>query len=166
MSKSRFVHVLDGISKHAGNASRTFSIVLLLGMVLLITVDIIGRALGNATMVADEVSRYMLVGIIFVGLAHTQRAERHIEVDLLTRYLPQRLRGPLSLASLFIGTAFVWWLFIFTVPNVINNYTHHVTSLSYIDVPMWIPHLLVPLGLGLLAMQMTIELIKVLMRWK
>ena len=166
MSKNRFVHVLDGISKHTGNVSRTFSIVMLLGMVLLITVDIIGRALGNATKVADEISRYMLVGIIFVGLAHTQRAERHIEVDLLTRYLPKRLRGPLALAALFIGTAFVWWLFIYTVPNVINNYSHHVTSLSYIDVPMWIPHLLVPLGLGLLAMQMTIELIKVLMRWQ
>ena len=166
MSKSRFVHVLDGISKHVGNVSRTFAIVMLLGMILLITVDIIGRALGNATMVADEISRYMLVGIIFVGLAHTQRAERHIEVDLLTRYLPKRLRGPLALAALFIGTAFVWWLFIFTVPNVINNYSHHVTSLSYIDVPMWIPHLLVPLGLGLLALQMTIELIKVLVRWQ
>ena len=137
---------------------------MLLGMVLLITADVIGRAIGKATMVADEISRYMLVGIIFLGLAHTQRAGRHIEVDLLTRYLPQRLRRPLALAALLIGTAFVWWLFIFTVPNVIQNYTHHVTSLGYIDVPMWIPHLFIPLGLGLLAMQMTIELIKVIMR--
>ena len=164
--KRKLIHGLDVLSRYVGVISRWSGEIFLFAMVLLITVDVIGRATGNATMVADEMSRYMLVGIIFLGLAHTQRAGRHIEVNLVTKLFSQKRQEQLALVALIIGTTFVWWFFIATIQNVVRSYVGHVTSLSYIDVPMWIPHLLVPLGVGMFAIVMLIELIKTLTKSK
>jgi len=164
--KRKLIHGLDSLSRYIGTISRSSGEILLFAMVLLITVDIIGRSTVGATRVADELSRYMLVGIVFVGLAHTQCAARHIEVNLVTRLFSEKRQEQLALVSSIIGTAFVWWLFIATIPNPVRSFVGHVTSLSYIDVPMWIPHLLVPLGAGILAIEMTIELIKTLSKSK
>jgi len=164
MNKSKLIHGLDLLSRYIGVISRSAGEILLFLMVLLITVDIIGRATLGATRVADELSRYMLVGIVFLGLAHTQRAGRHIEVNLVTKLLSQKRQEQLAVVASIIGMAFVWWLFIITIPNPVHSFVGHVTSLSYMDVPMWLPYLLVPLGAGILAIEMTIELIKRLVK--
>ena len=166
MKKSKLIHAVDLLSRYIGVISRSAGEILLFVTVLLITVDVIGRATGNATMVADEMSRYMLVGVIFLGLAHTQRAGRHIEVNLVTKLFSQKRQEQLALVALIIGIVFVWWFFIATIQNVVRSYVGHVTSLSYIDVPKWIPHLLVPLGVGMFAIVMLIELIKTLTKSK
>lgn len=164
--KKKLIHGLDVLSRYVGVISRWSGEIFLFAMVLLITVDVIGRATGNATMVADELSRYMLVAIVFLGLAHTQQAARHIEVNLITRLFSKKRQEQLALVAFIISTAFVWWLFIATIQNPVYSFVRHTTSLSYIDVPMWIPHMLVPLGVGLFAIVMLIELINMLSKPK
>ena len=156
--KRKLSHYLDSVSQNIGRVSSAVGEICLFIMALLITVDVIGRALGQPTHIADEMSRYLLIGVIFIGLAHTQLAKRHIDINLVTRLFSQKRQQQLGLAAMVINTAFVWWFFIATTPHVVRTFTDHITSLSYTDTPLWIPQILLPIGAGMLAIVMSIEL--------
>ena len=98
MKKSKLIHYLDLFSKYSSLTSGTFAAVFVFFMALLIIVDVIGRSTtGWTTLVADEISAYMVVAVVFLGLAHTQRMGRHISIHILTRRFSQRTQERLHL---------------------------------------------------------------------
>ena len=49
--------------------------------------------LNNSASWTEEIARYLLIGVVFVGAAIGVAKNNHIQVDLLYRYLPARWRG-------------------------------------------------------------------------
>ncbi|UCH52007.1 MAG: TRAP transporter small permease [Chloroflexota bacterium] len=129
-------------------------------MTLLITVDVIGRHFEYPTGVAHEFSGYSLVIIVFLGLAYTQRVAKHVEIDVVITRLPPKWRWVLKLVTSYIGLAFVIWLLWVTLQRVIRAYTLGSVSMTLLRTPLWPIQLLIPLGLGLLAMAIMAEIIK------
>lgn len=147
-------------SKYLYRVSAVSGQVLLLGMTLLITVDVLGRAtLGKSTLVSTEISGYALVAIVFLGLAYTLRMERHVRIELLTRRLSPRKQQQLEIAVLILSMVFIAWLAWATWGPVALNYIQKHTSITYLHTPMWIPYLFVPIGTGMLAIALLIEVI-------
>ena len=67
-------------------------------------------ALNDSAAWTEEIARYLLIGVVFVGAAIGVNRNNHIQVDLLYRYLPPRLGRGLStlvdvLRVLFFGAA-------------------------------------------------------------
>ncbi|MBA7652505.1 Ectoine TRAP transporter small permease protein TeaB [subsurface metagenome] len=130
-------------------------------MTLLITVDVLGRYfLGRSTLISTEVSGYLLVAVTFIGLTWTQKRGRHIRIFLLTRRLSEKKRKYLSLAVFMVSVVFVIWLTWCTTIPVVKCYTMGIVSLSPLSTPMWIPYMLVPLGLGIFAIQLLSQIIR------
>lgn len=153
----RFLNVFD---KYLCRISAVLGQALIFGMTLLVTVDVLGRTiLGKSTLVATEISGYALVAIVFLGLAYTQRAERHVEINLLTRRFSLRRQRQLEIAVLIASTVFMAWLAWTTWGPVKANYIQHVTSITFLHTPMWIPYLFVPIGAGMLAIVLLIEVL-------
>ena len=130
-------------------------------LVLLITVDILGRAtIGKTTLVADEISRYLLLAIVYLGLATTQKAGKHIEVDMFySRLLPERYVKILKKATLIVALLFVIWLTWATWGPVQWSYSQRAQSLSIVRIPLWVPNLLIPLGLALFVIQLLADIV-------
>lgn len=129
-------------------------------MTLLTTVDVLGRAGGKPTYVADEMSGYALVAIVFLGLGYTQRKGGHIQIIILARRLSQRKRQLLDIAILTVVLIFISWVTWHTAGPVIQNYVLNATSLTMVATPLWIRWLFIPLGLGILTIELMVELIK------
>lgn len=156
----RFTHYLDFIGKQFYRISLVSGQVLIAGMVLLITVDVLGRQfIGKSTLIATEVSGYALVALVFLGLAYTLHTERHIKIDLITRLLPLKIRQILNIFVLILSVVFVIWLTHATWVPVKVNYIQQHTSITSLHTPMWIPYLFVPIGTGMLAFGLLMELI-------
>ena len=161
MKKSKLIHYLDLFSKYSSLTSGTFAAVLIFFMAMLIIVDVTGRSTtGWTTLVADEVSAFMVVAIVFLGLAHTQHMGRHIEIHILTRRFSQRTQERLHLITLILALAIISWLTWITVGPVAADYVKETKSLGAVPIPMWIPRLFIPLGAGLFGIQLLIEVIK------
>ena len=128
-------------------------------MTLLITVDVLGRALGQPTYVATEMSGYMLVGITFLGLAYTQRKGGHIKITMVTNLLPNRLQKQLEIATLLVSIIFIGWCAWATVTPVIESYIYNRTSLTVIHTPLWIVQLVIPVGFAMLALELLFKFI-------
>jgi TRAP-type C4-dicarboxylate transport system permease small subunit len=155
-----FTRSLDLFRKHFHRISLVSGQVLIFGMTMLITVDVLGRQfIGKSTLIATEVSGYALVAIVFLGLAYTLHTERHIKIDLVTRTLPPRVRQILNLFVLILSISFIIWLTYATSIPVKVNFVQQHTSITSLHTPMWIPYLFVPIGTGMLAIGLIIELI-------
>lgn len=157
---SRFARCLELLSKPFFRISLISGQVLILGMALLITVDVLGRQfIGKSTLISTEVSGYALVAIVFLGLAYTLHTERHIKIDLVIRLLPPKVKQILNIFVLILSVIFVIWLTYATWVPVRVNYIQQHTSITALHTPMWIPYLFVPIGTGMLAIGLVVELI-------
>jgi len=157
---NKFTHYLNVIGKYNSAISARVGEVCIFIMTLLVTVDVLLRAsIGKSTLVAHEVSGYLLVAIACLGLSHAQRQGMHIEVTLLTGKLPQKWRERMLTTALFAAMVFMIWFAWVTVGPFVFKYVTHTTSLTIIRLPMWIPYLVIPVGLGMYALQLLIEFI-------
>jgi TRAP-type C4-dicarboxylate transport system permease small subunit len=124
----------------------------------MITFDVLMRYFLTAPQLfVDELASFLLVLIIFGGLAHTFQRGGHIQVDLLTNKLSPRGRRILRILTLSVGIAF---LVVVTWNTLVSSLVaYRLGRLSMVlFLPLWIPMLLIPLGVGLMALVMGVGL--------
>lgn len=126
-----------------------------LAMAFLIPIDVLGRYLfGKPTLIAVEVSGYLLVGLVFLGLVYTAHVNRNITVDLLTDMLRPVVRKKLRDAVTICTALFSAWLAWFTLDPVRMDFSLGTTSLTGTAIPIWVPSAMIPLGFSLLAVKL------------
>lgn len=123
-------------------------------MGLLITYEIIIRAVfGKSTLLADEMTGYLLVLLLFMGLAYTLRNEGMLRVEFLFNRLPYRARIWVEAACCLV--AFVYmvilsyqsWMFFY------ESYDLGYTSVNPSGMRLWIPQLSIPIGCSLMVLE-------------
>ena len=145
-------HLARGIAATADSVSAVVGGVAILAMTALVTVDVVGRyAFGKPLGLALEFSGYGLVALIFFGLAHTERCDRHIAITVLTDRLPLRARQALALTVTLASAALVIWLVWFTLQPALQDRAFGTVSLTGTRTPLWIPQLAIPVGFALFA---------------
>ena len=91
--------VVKPVSRIADGAGR----VILAVMVVLITVDVVLRYFFNRPIKGSyELIEFMLVLIVFTGLAYTQTKTGHISIDLFTSRISKKARAVISSATNFL----------------------------------------------------------------
>jgi TRAP-type C4-dicarboxylate transport system permease small subunit len=132
----------------------------ILALTLLIPIDVLGRYLfGKPTLFAVEISGYLLVGLIFLGLVFTAHSDRNIKIELLTDRLRPRARKQLHDVVVIFTILFSAWLAWFTLGPVMMDFSLGTTSLTGTAIPIWMPSALIPLGFALLAMKLATRFI-------
>lgn len=160
MKNSRLAGYLGFVGKCLSTGSGAAGGLAIFAMTLLVTVDVLGRYLfGKPTLVAVEMSGYMLVALIFLGLAYTESQGRHIQITLVTRRLSQRKQRILAIIISITVGFFVGWLVWFSAGPVIQYYVLGAVSKTGTRTPLWIPGLFIPLGFALFTIQLIVNLI-------
>ena len=123
-------------------------------MMLLVVVDVFLRAVANrSTLIAEEMGGYLLVLIAYLGMAETLRQGRHIHVDIITKKLPVKVRAwldaGLSLIALVALIVVIWR----AVIMVYGSYAGNVIIPGIFLTPVYLPQILVVVGLAVLALQ-------------
>ena len=92
----------------------------------------------------EEIATYCLIGVVFIGASMCVRLSRHIQVDLVYRYLPHALGRALSTAIDLIRIAFfgyaikLVWVYIqiigdeqMTTINLPKDYVYYAVLLGF-----------------------------------
>jgi TRAP-type C4-dicarboxylate transport system permease small subunit len=136
-------------------------------MVALITVDVIGRYFfDRPTYLADELSGYFLVVIIFLSLAQTQKKGKHVISTALTSRLVPSKRKWLDISTSILSLVFIIWFAWRTAIAAHQSYVLETTTITLLHTPYWIPQILLPIGLSLFALQLTVHIVKLIMSWR
>ena len=93
----------------------------------------------------EEIATYCLIGVVFIGASMCVRLSRHIQVDLIYRYLPHLVARALSTAIDLIRIAFfgyaikLVWVYIqiigdetMTTINFPKNYVYYAVLLGFV----------------------------------
>ena len=101
-------------------------------------------ALNNSASWTEEIARYLLIGVVFVGASIGVAKNNHIQVDLLYRYLGRHVSRVLAITVDAIRILFFASMSYFTVQMMqkMGNY-----QMTIIDLPMNIVYSVVLFGL-------------------
>jgi C4-dicarboxylate transporter DctQ subunit len=138
-------------------------VVLLLGsMVVLAFLQVILRnVFSTGLMWADPFLRHLVLWIGFLGASLATQQEKHINLDILTRYLsPRWVSVVRTLANAFavVVTAFLaraGWTF---VQNEMGS-PEPLFTIGQTAVPAWWLQLIIPIGFALMAFRFAIRAI-------
>jgi len=90
-------------------------------------------ALNNSASWTEEIARYLLIGVVFVGASIGVAKNNHIQVDLLYRYLPAPVCRVLAIVVDVLRVAFLASMSFFTVQMMLKMGSYQMTI---VDLPM------------------------------
>ena len=114
-------------------------------------VNVIGRYVFARTLAwGDEVQVYIMVGMTFLGAAVVTWRNLHLRMDVLVKSVPVRIRVLLVAVELLVILALA--AFVLVQSTLYAGRIFSIAQTSDIGIPMWIPHSVLPIGFGLIAL--------------
>ena len=147
----------------ADRAARFIEIALALALIAAVVfnfVNVVGRyGFGRSFLAADELQTYIMVYLAFLGAALASWRGLHLKMDVLSKNLPLKIQKGLMwiefVLIVVLGGLVTW---------VAARYAMQMYALGAMSqtaqIPMWIPHLAIPLGFGLLVLFTVIRFVK------
>ncbi len=152
-----FVRGMDAVSRACG----VVAMVLLVSAVLVVCEMVFVRyVLGHSTVWQTEFVIYALVASTFVGSPYVLLLRGHVNVDLLPLALHDRPRRLLEAVTGFLSLVFACLLAYAGWISFHEAWANDYTTSSVWQLPLWIPLLPLPFGIGLLALQYVAELFR------
>jgi TRAP-type C4-dicarboxylate transport system permease small subunit len=133
---------------------------LLFFMMALGTVDVLSRYLFNKPILgALETIEILLPAIVLLGLGYTQENRAHVRMELLVSHLSFRIQTILNLFT--AGCALVISVLILRQGWMLAiRYWRMGRTIPTIEVPMYLPQLLVPLAALILSLVLIIQILQ------
>ncbi len=118
------------------------------------------RYVMNASTVwQTEFVIYLMIASTLIGMPYVQSRRGHVNVDLLPLYLGRRARAALYYVCAGLGLAVCALVVGYGTELVIEAYMYTWRSPSIWRPPLWIPYLALPVGFGLMFLQLLADLL-------
>jgi TRAP-type C4-dicarboxylate transport system permease small subunit len=133
--------------------------VLLALSVLLNFANVVARYFFSASLYwAEEVMLFLMVGCVFLGGGAVAWSGRQIRMDVVVGMLPPKAREALEVFSELVFIAVAVTILVFAWPVIHDLYDFDQRSQSA-EIPLYIPQALIPIGLGIMAILVSVRLI-------
>ena len=121
---------------------------------MIISFDVLMRYfLNRPQLVVDEVAPFLLLLVVFGAAAQTFRVGGHVRVDLVTAHVRPALRAWLRALNLAMGIGFLAVVIWVTTQSALTAFRYGRVS-AVMLYPLWLPMLMIPAGLLLMALCM------------
>lgn len=127
---------------------------------ILIFGNVVFRFFGYGTSWSEELIRYLIIWLTFIGASVCVRENEHVSIDLLPEFLSEFWK---KILSLFVNTvAIIFLLFItkFSLELVEFSFGRGQIA-SALGIPMYIVYLCVPIGAMLMTLRYTISSVEI-----
>lgn len=101
---------------------------------------------------AEELCRYLMVWMIFVGASQVTLQGGHVAVDIVPRLLPKRLKPVLGFLVNGVSIVFCIVLAYFAYKQMMRVRIAKQISPA-MELPMWLVYLAIPLGTALMSIR-------------
>jgi len=131
-----------------------FLVVTMAAMVLIIFLQIIMRYVFNNSLTwSEEITRYIFLWQIWVGVSFAVKSSKHIRVDIIKDFLSAKGKVIIEMVATVIWLAF--GVFLFYRAGIVTSKVYTSGQLApATQIPMWIPYLSVFVGSGLMIFRL------------
>lgn len=151
-----FVRAVDGLSLACAVLAAAF----LAAAMLIVVWMVIWRATGHSTYWEIELATYLIVGTVLIGSPYCLMTHGHIGVDLLSHLLPPRPQRVLARTLAVLGLAvclYLGWEGLGLTLEALHKGERSGSSWNPLRWPFFA---LMPIGLGLTALQYVAEMLR------
>ncbi|MBL0140928.1 MAG: TRAP transporter small permease [Betaproteobacteria bacterium] len=152
----QFVRIVDRVS----DACAVAASIMLVGAMLIVVWMVIYRALGNSTYWEIEAAVYLIVGAVLVGSPFCLKTHGHIGVDLVSHLLSPAARRVLARVLAIFGIVVCVYLAWKGLELTVEAWHKKEGSGSLWNPPRWPFFAMMPIGLGLTALQYVAEIFR------
>ncbi|MCV6593678.1 MAG: TRAP transporter small permease [Silicimonas sp.] len=118
--------------------------------------------LNGSTVWQTEAVIYLVIAATLVGLPYVQRLRGHVNVDLVPLALPMGARKVLAFVTLSVSILIVGVMLYYGYDYWHFAWERGWRSDTVWGVRLWIPYLALPVGFGLLLLQLIADLVAML----
>lgn len=156
-----FLRIVAAISTFAGWCSAAM-IVAAVGITC--QMIFVRFVLNGSTVWQTEAVVYLMIAATLIGLPYVQRLRGHVNVDLIPLMLPMPARRAMAVLTLGLSIAIIGVMLFYGYEFWHFAWERGWRSDTVWGPKLWIPYLALPLGLGLLLLQLVADLVAVLLR--
>ena len=120
--------------------------------------------LNGSTVWQTEAVIYLVVGATLIGLPYVQRLRGHVNVDLIPLMMGPRLRRSMAIFTLSVSILIIGIMLFYGFEYWHFAWDRGWRSDTVWGPKLWIPYLAIPLGFGLLMLQLIADLVAVILR--
>lgn len=126
----------------------------------LVCFEMMSRALiGYSLIWSEELSRYLLIWMTYLGAAGAAREGLHIRVECVVHLLNERVKTILEFVSNILCSGFSIAMVVFGLRLVKDTYKFGLMSAdSTLSVPIWCFQLAIPVGFLIIAIRLMIKM--------
>lgn len=118
--------------------------------------------LNGSTVWQTEAVIYLVIAATLVGLPYVQRLRGHVNVDLVPLALPPKARFGMAMITLSLSIVIVAVMLYYGYEYWHFAWERGWRSDTVWGVRLWIPYLAIPVGFGLLLLQLVADMIAVI----
>jgi C4-dicarboxylate transporter DctQ subunit len=140
-------------------AAETTVLVVLLGVMILLdfTQVILRNFFSSGIIWADTFLRQMVLWVAFLGASLAVQERKHINIDVLTRFMPERGKRIAHIAT-DLFAALVCFAFFKASLGFVSSEIANSTVLL-LGIPTWSFEVIIPIGYGMLTFRFFIKII-------
>lgn len=158
---NRFLKAVAALSTLAGWLSAAMIVA---AVVITCQMIFVRFVLNGSTIWQTEAIIYLVVSATLIGLAYVQRLRGHVNVDLLPLLLSPGLRRGLAMVTLVISALMIAMMLWYGYEHWHLAYSRGWKSDTVWGVRLWIPYLSVPVGFGLLLLQLIADFVALILK--
>lgn len=130
---------------------------------LMVTYEVVMRKIFNSpTIWVDEIARFFLVWAIYLASAHILKVRKLITVELFTAAFPEKSYRFFEFLALSMIGFFACIATYYGAEVVLESIEQGRRTSTMLGVPKWYTESAIPVGFGLLFIQVIVEYIKLL----
>lgn len=156
-----FLRLVAAISTVAGWASASMIVAAVAITCQMIWVRFV---LNGSTIWQTEAVVYLVIAATLVGLPYVQRLRGHVNVDLIPLALPMGARRVLAIFTLSMSLLIIAVMLFYGYDYWHQAWSRGWRSDTIWGIELWIPYLSIPIGFGLLLLQLFADLLAVIWR--
>jgi TRAP-type C4-dicarboxylate transport system permease small subunit len=141
--RAKLIAIYRGIESTFSN----LAYVVLIALFLIVLIATMARQLKFNIPLAYTLSGYFLVWLTLLMLPQTFRLGLHIRIDFITRLLPHQVRKVLLFLTDLLSLAICGLLATYSWRYVLNTFKQGTLAAEVIDVPLYLPQLVIPVAL-------------------
>ena len=125
-------------------------------LMLMVAIDAIGRKVASALPGALEFSEALMIPSVFLPLMFVQMKREHVYVGVVTMGLSVRTQSFIDAMAALIGVVLFGFLTWLAVEKAIQSTAVWEYRIAVMAVPIWPFRWIIPLGTGLLVLQLVL----------
>ena len=152
------MYIWDRLDEKISRVEQVFVTILLTMMILTAFFQIVLRNFFDTGVSwGDSLVRYLVVWVGFIGAAIATKEGKHINIDVVSRWLTGPESNYIRLVSHFFSAGICGLLTLAAIKFVI--FEAQMGSTAFLKLPVWVPEIIIPVTFGLMTLRFAVRFI-------